>query len=151
MSGFCSKGGVAYRSDSSEWATPQVLFDSLNDEFHFTLDPASTDANAKCEKHFTRDDDGLSMDWGGECVFCNPPYGKAIGAWVEKAAKETEKPGTCVVLLIPARTDTSYFHDYLYGKAELRFIRGRVKFVREDGLTGSAPFPSMIAILRSEC
>lgn len=149
MSSFCKGGGVAFKSDSNEWATPQELFEKLNEEFKFTLDPASTDDNAKCEKHYTKEDDGLSMDWGGERVFCNPPYGSEIKRWVKKAAEEAEKPNTCVVLLIPARTDTSYFHDYLYGRAELRFIRGRVKFIRDDGVTGSAPFPSMIAILRS--
>lgn len=149
MGNFCKAGGVAFSSGSNEWSTPQELFDELNKEFHFTLDPASTDENAKCDKHYTLADDGLTKSWAGETVFCNPPYGRAMSNWIKKAYEESQKPNTCVVLLIPARTDTAYFHDYLYGKAELRFIRGRVKFVREDGLTGSAPFPSMIAVLRS--
>lgn len=149
MEGFCSTNGAAFSSDSNEWVTPQELFDKLNEEFHFTLDPASTDSNAKCAKHYTKKDDGLIQDWQGETVFCNPPYGSDLKHWVKKAYEEWLKPNTCVVLLIPARTDTSYFHDYIYGKAELRFIRGRVKFVREDGHTGSAPFPSMIAVFRS--
>lgn len=84
---------------------------------------------------------------GGERVFCNPPYGRAIGRWVEKAAKESRKPGTLVVLLIPARTDTAYFHDHLYGEAELRFVRGRLKFCKDGVPQDSAPFPSMVAVL----
>lgn len=144
---MCSAGGVAYMSQSNEWQTPQDLFDELNNEFNFTLDPAATDDNAKCALYYTEDQDGLSQDWGGHSVFCNPPYGRAIKDWVKKAYEEAQKPNTIVVLLIPARTDTAYFHDYLYGNAELRFLRGRVRFVREDGLTGPAPFPSMIAVL----
>ena len=73
-----------YTSDSAEWATPQDFFDRLNDEFHFTLDPCSTDENAKCEKHYTKEQNGLAQDWTGETVFCNPPYGRGIGAWCKK-------------------------------------------------------------------
>ena len=132
-------------SNSNEWATPQAFFDELDREFHFTLDPCSTHENAKCAKHYTAEDDGLSKDWGGERVFCNPPYGRAIKDWVEKCAKEAKKPETLVVMLIPARTDTKYFHQYIYGQAELRFIPGRLHF--NDGPQG-APFPSMVVVFR---
>lgn len=129
-------------SKSVEWATPQAFFNELNEEFQFDLDPCSTHENAKCEKHYTIEEDGLSQDWGGRRVFCNPPYGKEISKWVKKCYYESKKPNTIVVMLIPARTDTSYFHDYIYGKAkEIRFIRGRLHF--NDGKEG-APFPSMI-------
>lgn len=148
--GFCDKGGAAFSSETNEWSTPQDLFDELNEEFGFTIDVAATAENAKCERYYTAADDGLKQSWGGESVFCNPPYGRQIGRWVEKAAREAEKPGTTVVLLIPSRTDTSYFHDFLYRRAEIRFIRGRIRFTREDGATGRAPFPSMVAIFRSE-
>lgn len=73
-----------YSSRSEEWETPKSLFDELNNQFHFTLDPCSTDENAKCEKHYTKEQDGLKQDWTGETVFCNPPYGKNIGEWCRK-------------------------------------------------------------------
>lgn len=131
-------------SNTCEWATPQEFFDELNREFHFTLDPCCTHFDAKCEKHYTKEDDGLSKGWTGETVFCNPPYGRELPKWVEKCHLESTK-GTTVVMLIPARTDTSYFHDYIYGKHEIRFIRGRLYF--NDG-EGRAPFPSMVVVMR---
>ena len=132
-----------FTSNTDLWATPQDFFDKLNDEFHFDLDPCATPENAKCPIFFTKEEDGLSKDWQGYRVFCNPPYGRAIAAWVKKCYEESRKPDTLVVMLIPARTDTSYFHDYIYHKAELRFIRGRLHF--NDAEQG-APFPSMVVI-----
>lgn len=133
-----------FTSNTDEWATPQSFFDELNKEFRFTLDPCSTDYNAKCELHYTIDNDGLTQNWGGHRVFCNPPYGRKIKDWVKKCYLESRKPNTLVVLLIPARTDTSYFHDYIYKKArEIRFIRGRLHF--NESKQG-APFPSMVVI-----
>ncbi len=132
---------VIFSSKSNEWETPQELFDALNREFHFTLDPCSTDENAKCKKHFTIDDDGLSKDWSKDIVFMNPPYGRKIGKWVKKAYEESLN-GTIVVCLIPARTDTAYWHDYVM-KGEIRFLRGRVKF---SNSTISAPFPSAVVV-----
>lgn len=135
---------IMFSSKTAEWATPQDFFDRLNAEFNFTLDPCATHENAKCAKYFTIDDNGLKQDWQGHMVFCNPPYGKAIKDWVRKCYEESKKPGTTVVMLIPARTDTSYFHDYIYGKArEIRFLRGRLKF---GGSQNSAPFPSMVVV-----
>jgi site-specific DNA-methyltransferase (adenine-specific) len=131
-------------SNTPEWATPQWLFDALNGVYRFTLDPCSTHANAKCRKHYTREDDGLSRSWAGETVFMNPPYGKEILSWVYKCLIESKMWGAKpIVALLPARTDTRWFHDYVYGRAEIYFIRGRLKF--GDG-KGSAPFPSMIAV-----
>ena len=135
---------LMFSSKSNEWETPQDVFNLLNAEFHFTLDPCSTHLNAKCEKHFTIAEDGLKQDWRGETVFCNPPYGRELPLWIEKAAKSAGA-GTTVVMLIPARTDTRAFHDYIYNKAEIRFIRGRLKF---GGSKNAAPFPSMIVIFR---
>ena len=133
-----------FSSSNTEWYTPQDFFDKLNEEFHFTLDPCALPSNAKCERYFTPQDNGLLQDWGGETVFCNPPYGKAIADWVRKCSEESKKPNTTIVMLIPARTDTRYFHDYIYRKAkEIRFIKGRLKF---GGAKTSAPFPSMIVI-----
>lgn len=132
-----------FTSKSDEWETPKELFDNLDNEFHFDLDPCADDANHKCEKYYTATDDGLSKSWGGCKVFCNPPYSK-ISEWVEKAFRETRQDNTLVVMLIPSRTDTKYFHDYIYQRSEIRFVRGRVKFSDK----GSAPFPSMIVIFR---
>ena len=134
-----------FSSNTVEWATPQAFFEELNREFNFTLDPCATAENAKCERFFTKEQNGLVQSWEGERVFCNPPYGREICKWVEKAHKEAQK-GSLVVLLIPARTDTSYFHDYIYGRYEVRFVRGRLHF-NESAL--SAPFPSMVVVMRS--
>jgi len=140
-----NKDSVHFKSNSNEWATPQNLFDELDHEFHFTLDPCSTHENAKCEKHYTIEDDGLSKSWVGEVVFMNPPYGREIGKWAKKAFEEW-KNGATIVCLVPSRTDTAYWHDY-FMKGKIRFIRGRVKF--GNGKQG-APFPSAIVIFKKE-
>lgn len=134
-----------FSSRTDEWSTPQSVFEELNKEFHFNLDPCATKDNAKCRKFFTKAQDGLKQNWQGYNVFCNPPYGRKIKEWVIKAYEESLKPNTTVVMLIPARTDTSYFHDYIYGKSEIRFIRGRLKF---GNAKNSAPFPSMVVIYK---
>ncbi|PTK81958.1 phage N-6-adenine-methyltransferase [Staphylococcus haemolyticus] len=134
---------VHYSSKSNEWATPQNLFDELNEEFNFTLDPCATDENAKCSKYFTIEDDGLSKDWSNEVVFMNPPYGREIKKWIKKAYEESLN-GATVVCLIPARTDTTYWHDFIFDKADdIRFLRGRLKFGNSKN---SAPFPSAIVV-----
>ena len=133
-----------FTSRSDDWATPISLFAALNAEFQFDLDPCASDANHKCMDYFTAGDDGLKKDWGGRRVFCNPPYGRVMPAWVKKCSEEAKKPDTLVVMLIPARTDTAYFHDYIYGKArEIRFLRGRLHFNESKS---AAPFPSMIVV-----
>lgn len=138
---------VLLSSKNMNWCTPQSFFNKLNDEFHFALDAAATDRSAKCEKFFTPETDGLKESWScGGAVFCNPPYGRKLGAWVQKAYEEAKR-GITIVLLIPARTDTKYFHEYIYKKAEIRFLRGRLKFTDEDGnAKAPAPFPSMVVI-----
>lgn len=137
---------LMFSSKTDLWSTPQDFFNKLNEEFTFDLDPCATSENSKCEKYFTKEIDGLKQNWGGYTVFCNPPYGREVGKWVEKAYKESKKENTTIVMLIPARTDTRYFHDYIYHKAkEIRFIRGRLKF---GNATNAAPFPSMVVIFR---
>lgn len=137
-----------FSSKSMEWRTPPELFERLNDEFKFTLDAASNDQNALCEKHFTQCDDGLEQSWDGEIVFCNPPYGRQIKYWVEKCYMESLKQNTKCVMLIPCRPDTQYFHDFIIGKAkEIRLIKGRIKFWNNDGeMDAGAPFPSMVVV-----
>ena len=132
---------VLFSSKSVVWETPQDLFDKLNAEFHFDLDVCALPENAKCEKYYTPEDDGLLQPWNGVC-WCNPPYGRTIGKWVQKAY-ETFAGGGTVVMLLPARTDTKWFHEYIYNKAEIRFIKGRLKFGNSKN---AAPFPSMIVV-----
>lgn len=139
---------ILFSSAKDDWETPQDFFDKLNKEFHFNLDPCADKNNHKCDCYFTKEDDGLSKDWSGHTVFCNPPYGaKSTAEWIKKCADESRNPNTKVVMLIPARTDTKAFHEYIYHKAEVRFIRGRLKF---GGAKNSAPFPSMVVIFNSE-
>lgn len=135
-------------SKKMDWCTPQDFFDALNEEFNFKLDAAATEKTKKCELCFTPETDGLSQSWDcGGAVFCNPPYGRDIGKWVKKAYEESLRGGYPIVLLIPSRTDTSYFHDYIYGKANLRFVRGRLRFTDDNGVPADpAPFPSMVVV-----
>ena len=128
-------------SNKDTWETPQDLFDTLNEEFRFSTDVCANKYNAKCSHYFSKADNGLHKDWTGVC-WMNPPYGKQIGPWIKKAYDESQK-GVVVVGLLPARTDTRWFHDYIYNKATIRFIKGRLRFV---GANNSAPFPSMIVI-----
>lgn len=107
---------VLFTSNSNEWETPKDLFNKLNNEFNFTLDPCSTEFNHKCNNYFTIKDNGLEQSWENETVFCNPPYGKEIYKWVEKCYNEHIKHNITIVLLIPSRTDTRYFHNFLYKK-----------------------------------
>lgn len=144
---------VHFMSEKNDWETPQALFDELNSEFNFTLDAAASDQNHKLPRYYTQESDGLSQDWGGERVFCNPPYGdKETGLWTEKCWREAQKPNTLVVLLIPARTDRKSFHDFIYNKpnVEIRFLKGRLKFEDQGHAMGTAPFPSMLVIFNKE-
>lgn len=134
-------------SATDEWETPQDLFDSLDAIYRFDLDVCATNENAKCSRWYTKEMDGLSRNWslGGRTAWMNPPYGRSIGAWVEKAYLSSSVGGMTVVCLLPARTDTAWFHDWVAKKAEVTFLRGRLKF---GGCANSAPFPSMIAVYR---
>lgn len=126
---------VMFSSKSEIWETPIDFFEELDREFHFQTDVCALPENKKCAHYYSPEQDGLKQKWEGVC-WCNPPYGRNIGKWVKKAA---ESEGT-VVCLLPARTDTKWFHEYINGKAEIRFVKG--------GSKNSAPFPSMIVIFR---
>ncbi len=128
--------------ETDVWATPQWLYDALNKEFGFTLDPCSDGTNAKCPKFYTPRENGLLRDWGTETVFMNPPYSE-VDEWMRKAYGAALE-GATVVCLIPARTDTQWWHAYVM-KAEIRFIKGRLKFGDAEN---SAPFPSAIVVFR---
>lgn len=137
---------VLYSSRSEEWPTPDSFFRSLHREFSFTLDPCATPDNAKCRRFFTKAQNGLSQDGKTHRVFCNPPYGREMRECAPKCFLSSQA-GALVVLLAHARTDTRWFHDWVYGKAdEIRFVRGRLKF--GDGAM-SAPFPSLVAVYRA--
>ncbi|MCD8905911.1 phage N-6-adenine-methyltransferase [Staphylococcus chromogenes] len=136
---------VHFSSKTNEWATPQYLFDELNKEFNFTLDPCATRENAKCNQYFTVKENGLMQDWSKDVVFMNPPYGREIKYWIKKAYEESLE-GATVVCLIPARTDTTYWHEYIFNNAhEIRFLKGRLKFGDSNN---SAPFPSAVVIYK---
>ena len=124
------------------WETPEYLFKYLDAEFHFTTDVCAVKENAKCKHYFTPEQDGLKQEWTGVC-WCNPPYGRDIWKWMKKAYESD----ATVVCLVHARTDTRWFHDWVLGKAEIRFIKGRLKFGESKE---NAPFPSMLAIYRKE-
>lgn len=132
-------------SDKDDWETPRDLFDRCDEIWHFDLDAASSDKNALCERHFTKEDDALEQSWGGHTLWLNPPYGSAIAAFVKKAAMESRKPGTVVVGLLPARTDTRWWWDWVVPyAAEVQFLKGRVRFCVDGKPAQSAPFPSVL-------
>lgn len=138
-----SMNNVHFSSETDLWATPQDFFDKMNQEFSFETDVCALPENAKCSRYFTPEQDGLSQEWLGIC-WMNPPYGRTISQWMKKAY-ESAQGGATVVCLVPARTDTAWWHDYA-AKGEVRFIRGRLKFGNSKN---SAPFPSAIVIFRS--
>jgi phage N-6-adenine-methyltransferase len=143
MAGFDKK----FVSTKQDWTTPDELFESVSSEFDFTLDAAADSINTRCSKFFTVADDGLKQDWGEHCVWLNPPYGESGGKlsdWIKKAAHAAAK-GATVVMLIPARTNTSWFHDICLRYGEVRFIRGRPKF---GGAKHGLPQPLCFVIFR---
>ena len=140
-------GAVGFSSAKSDWETPIDFFEELNQKYKFTLDPCASHDTAKCSKYFTVEDDGLAQSWEGESVFMNPPYGRGIDKWIQKAYDESQKEGTVVVCLIPARTDTKYWHEYCMRAYEIFFVKGRLKF---SGMKSACPFPSAVVVFRSE-
>ena len=135
---------VMFSSKTGEWATPQEFFDKLNWRFGpFDLDPCADAVNAKCAKFYTMEDDGLSQSWEGHNSFINPPYGRGIDKWIKKAYEESRKENTKVVMLIPSRTDTRYWHQYVMKADEIHFVKGRLKFGDSDN---AAPFPSAVVV-----
>ena len=130
-----------FTSETDVWSTPQDFYNKINLEFDFELDVCALPSNAKCVNYFTPEQDGLAQEWTVTC-WCNPPYGREIGKWIKKASEAK----ATVVCLVPARTDTAWWHDYAM-KAEIRFIRGRLKFGNSKN---SAPFPSAVLVFRND-
>lgn len=133
-----------WKGRGSDWSTPKELFDQLDAEFHFTLDPCASPWSAKCERYFTEEQDRLNQDWGTETVFMNPPYGTALNQWMKKAY-ESSLNGATVVCLVPASTDLAWFHEYAL-KGDIRFLRGRPKFVTPEGTWQQTFSPSIIVV-----
>jgi site-specific DNA-methyltransferase (adenine-specific) len=135
-----------FSSNTEEWGTPLTLYKKLDEEFHFETDPCTTQDNPlKTYVFYTKKENGLKQKWYGN-TFINPPYGKNAYEWVKEAAKrQNENTADTIVMLLPARTDTKWFHEYILNKPniEIRFLKGRITFV---GATNPAPFPSMIVI-----
>lgn len=133
-----------FTSNTDLWATPQDFFDSLNKEFNFETDVCANSENAKCDVYYSIEVDGLQQEWTGSC-WMNPPYGRGIGKWIEKAYEQSLR-GATVVCLLPARTDTKWWHDYCM-KGEIRFVKGRLRF---GGSLSNAPFPNAVVIFRNK-
>lgn len=133
-----------FSSASDEWATPQAYFDEVNAEFGFDLDVCALPSSAKCERYFTPEVDGLAQEWTGR-VWMNPPYGRVLGAWMAKAYESAQTTADVVVCLVPARTDTRWWHDFAM-RGEVRFVPGRLRF---GGSATSAPFPSALVVFRN--
>ena len=132
-----------FSSERSDWETPQSLFDGLNAEFRFEVDVCANSRNAKCKRYFAPADDGLSTSRDGAVCWMNPPYGRVIGKWMQKAFEESQK-GAVVCCLVPAKTDTAWWHKYAT-RGEIRFLRGRLHFSNSKS---AAPFPSAIVVFR---
>ena len=133
-----------FSSATGNWATPQDFFDKLSWRFGpFDLDPCASTHNTKCANFFTKAENGLEKDWEGFTCFVNPPYGRGIDKWIEKGYNEAMKSETKVVMLIPARTDTKYWHKYVMKASEIHFVKGRLKF---GDSKNSAPFPSAVVV-----
>ncbi len=144
--GTSAKNNGRYNGNGREWETPPEVFDPLNKEFRFTLDPCATVTSAKCSRFFTESDNGLARDWGTERVFMNPPYGREVYAWTRKA-RESAITGATVVGLLPASTDLAWWHDDVIGH-EVRYIRGRVRFLTGGPYRASGFFASVIVVWR---
>lgn len=134
-----------FTSNKDDWETPQDLFDYWNKIFSFTLDACASHSNAKCPRYWTKETNALVQDWDHETIWCNPPYGRKIGSFVRMACYAKH---SSVVMLLPARTDTRWFHDYIYKNPNVQicFLRGRVHFSNSPQ---PAPFPCMIVIFQN--
>jgi len=131
-----------------DWETPMEVYNPLDLEFGFTLDFCATNENKKHNHFYSEEQNALLQNPIGEIIFCNPPYGNKIKDFVKKCSELSIN--NTIVMLIPARTDTLYFHKYIYNKAEIRFVKGRIKFIGNQKGSGSAPFPSMIVIFKNK-
>jgi len=143
-----SRNDGRWHSRGDDWATPNELYEVLDTEFHFTLDACASDWNAKNNTYFTKEQDSLKQDWGNNVVFMNPPYGKVLGTWMKKAY-ESSMNGATVVCLVPAATDLAWWHEYAM-KGEIRYLRGRPRFMTEEGTWQQTFSPSVIVVFKKK-
>lgn len=136
---------VMFSSKYHDWETPQEFFDELDKEFHFEIDVCATSSNTKCDQYYSPKSDSLNQAWLGVC-WMNPPYGRGIGEWLKKAY-ESSLAGSTIVCLIPSRTDTKWWHDYVM-QGDIRFIKGRLKFKRNGKESNNCPFPCAVVIFK---
>ncbi len=147
INGMKTRNNGRYNGNGRHWATPPEVFDPLNEEFNFTLDPCAQESTAKCKKFFTETDNGLEKSWANERVFMNPPYGKEIYAWTKKARIEAAENNALVVGLLPASTDLAWWHEDILGHAEIvKWYRGRVRFLTDGPYRASGFFPSVAVV-----
>lgn len=139
------KVDVHFSSKEESWETPKYFFDKYNEVYHFELDVCAEEHNKKCDKFYCKEQDALLQEWSKDAKVCwmNPPYGRTIKQWMKKAYEESLK-GVTVVCLVPSRTDTVWWHDYVV-KGEIEFIKGRLKF---NNHTNPAPFPSAVVVFK---
>lgn len=130
---------------TDEWETPQYFFDLLDKEFQFTLDPAASHKSAKCKKYYTKEENGLMYSWEGETVFLNPPFSDNE-IWLAKSYSEALYPNTKIVVIMPSRTDTKYWHKFVMKADEIRFVKGRVDFLKDGEVGSGANFPLVIVV-----
>lgn len=154
MSAAAATVSIRWRTQTTpgatvRWHTPEALYLALNREFDFTIDVAADADNAKCDRFLDREADALAIDWSGERVFCNPPYGKDLELWVRKGLESAQDGGATVVMVLPARTGNQWFHRYCLPHGEIRFIQGRLSFQRGAQVARMrAPFDSMVVVFR---
>jgi phage N-6-adenine-methyltransferase len=144
LGGMKAKNNGRYNGNGRHWATPPEVFEPLHREFNFTIDVCATPENAKLPRFYTELDDGLSKDWSGERVFMNPPYGREVYAWTRKARDSR----ALVVGLLPASCDLAWWHEDVVGHAEVRYLRGRVRFLTGGPYRASGFFASVVVIWR---
>lgn len=146
IGGMRAKNNGRYNGHGRHWETPPEVFDPLNKEFNFTLDPCATPSNAKCDHFFTEADNSLEQSWIGHRVFMNPPYGREIYPWTAKARHEAQSNNVLIVGLLPASTDLEWWHRDVVGFASVRYLRGRVRFLTGGPYRASGFFASVVVI-----
>lgn len=149
----CATRSIRWRVATSDaravtWGTPPALYLPLHQEFDFTIDAAASDDNTQCDRFFDRETDALAQSFIGERVFCNPPYGRGLNRWVSRALDSSRDEGALWVMVLPARTGNQWFHRYVLGYSEIRFLRGRLNFQLGGANRKEAPFDSMVVVYR---
>jgi phage N-6-adenine-methyltransferase len=137
--------GAKFSSERPDWRTPRWLFDKLAAHYQFSIDLAASADNALLPRFYTEQDSAFLHSWQGETAFLNPPYGRELAGWCERAEYAARRQGAVIVALLPVRTGVKWWHEYIAHKATVMFLKGRLKF---DGVAFNAPFDSAIVVWR---